>query len=97
MIACFVYLVCSSESPFVYRGFKNWKKAFGKSGYVDQHKRSEYHKIADEKAASFLHTHQPGTDILSSLNKQVNEQQIRTKGEILSIIDSCFRTERDSS
>ena len=77
----------SSESPFVCRGFKNWKKSLGKSGYINQHKRSEYHNIADEKAASFLHTCQPGTDILSSLNKQVNEQQIHTKGGILSIID----------
>ena len=77
----------SSESPFMCTGFKNWKKALGKKGYIDQHKHSETHRIADEKAALFLQTRQPGTDIRARIAKQVSEQQIRTKRGILSIID----------
>ena len=77
----------SSESPFVSKGFKNWKKALGKHGYIDQHRSSECHKISDEKAASFLQTQLPGTDIMARINKHISEQQIQTKKGILAIID----------
>jgi hypothetical protein len=76
-----------SDSPFVFSGFRNWKKALGKKTGIDQHTRSESHRLADEKATSFLQTRQPGTDIRALLTKQVAEQQIRTNKGILSIID----------
>ena len=77
----------ASESPFVSSGFKNWKKALGKAGYIDKHQNSESHKGADEKAALFLQTRQTGTDIYARIVKQVAEQQVRTSKGILSIID----------
>ena len=40
----------SSESPLVCTGFKNWKKALGENGYIDQHKDSVNHRIADKKS-----------------------------------------------
>ena len=76
-----------SESPFVSPGFKNWKKALGKKGYIELHKRSKTHKAAEEKAALFLLTRQPGMDIQARITKQVSDQQIRTYRGILSIID----------
>ncbi len=77
----------ASESPFVSSGFKNWKKALGKAGYIDKHQHSESHKGADERAALFLQPRQPGTDIHARITKQVAEQQVRTCKGILSIID----------
>ena len=75
-------------SPFVSTGFKNWKKALGRRhSYIEQHKRSENHKVAEEKVAIFLHTRQPGTDIASLLSEQVAQQQSCMKKGILSIID----------
>ena len=48
-----IYCVCfcdSSESPFVTSGFRNWKKALGKKlSYIEQHKRNESHKVAEER------------------------------------------------
>ena len=78
----------SSMSAFVSTGFRNWKKALGrKHSYIEQHKRSECHKSAEEKVAIFLHTRQPGTDIASLLSEQAAQQQSRMKKGILSIID----------
>ena len=68
-------------SPFVSTGFRNWKKALG--SYIEQHKRSESHKVALEKVVIFLHTRQPGTDIASRFSEQA--AQCRTKHCILSI------------
>ena len=77
-----------SDSPFVSSGFRNWKKALGKkTGYIDQHTHSENHRLAEEKAALFLQTRQPGTDFHAKLTKEVAEQQLRTTKGILSIID----------
>ena len=76
----------SSESPFVFKGFRNWKKALGKHGYIYQHRSSECHKISDEKAASFLQTQLPGTDIMAKMNKHVSEQQVQTKKAIIDVI-----------
>ena len=73
----------SSESPFISSGFMNWKKALGKNGYIDQHKHSEIHKVADERAALFLHTCQPGMSICAKLTKQVAQQEVRTTKGIL--------------
>ena len=43
-----------SDSPFVLSGYRNWKKAMGKkSGYIDQHTRSDSHRLADEKLLYF--------------------------------------------
>ena len=71
--------------PFVSTGFRNWKKALGrKYSYIEQHKRSESHKVAEEKVVIFR---QPGTDIASLLSEQAAEQQSRMKNGILSIID----------
>ena len=69
------------------KGFKNWKKAFSRHGSIDQHRRSECHKICDEKAALFLQTQLPGTDIMAQVNKHASEQQVQTKKGILAIID----------
>ena len=78
----------STESAFVKSGYRNWKKALGKDGYIDQHKNSTNHRTADERAAMFLQTHRdPSTDIRSALNKQHSQQQVRTTKGILSIID----------
>ena len=78
----------TAASPFVSTGFRNWKKALGrKHSYIEQHKRSDSHKVAEEKVAIFLHTRQPGTDIASLLSEQAAQQQSRTKKGILSIID----------
>ena len=85
-----VSCVCfgSSGSPFVSPGFKNWKKALdGKNGYIDRHTHSEAHKAAEEKAALFLHTRQPGMNIIAKISKHVAKQQVRTYKGILSIID----------
>ena len=87
---CCVSCICfgAAVSPFVSTGFRNWKKALGrKHSYIELHKRSESHKIAEEKVAIFLHTRQPGTDIVSLLSEQAAQQQSRTKKGILSIID----------
>ena len=60
-------------------GFKNWKKALdGKNGYIDRHTHSEAHKAAEEKAALFLHTRQPGMNIIAKISKHVAKQQVRT-------------------
>ena len=63
------------------------EKALGKHGYIDQHRNSDCHKISVEKAASFLQTQLPGTDIMARINKHVSEQQVQTKKGILAIID----------
>ena len=70
-------------------GFRNWKKALGiKKSYIDQHKLSEGHKVAEQKASLFLQqVHQPASNIGAMLSKQLTEQKIRTKKGILSIID----------
>ena len=69
------------HSPFVTTGFKNWKKALGiKKSYIDQHKLSEGHKVAEQKASLFLQqVHQPTSNIGAMLSKQLAEQLIRTK------------------
>ena len=78
----------TAASPFVSTGFRNWKKALGrKNSYIEQHKHSDSHKVAEEKVAIFLHTRQPGTDIASLLSEQAAQQQSHTKKGILSIID----------
>ena len=75
-------------SPFVSTGFRNWKKVLGRRhSYIEQHKHSESHKVAEEKVAIFLHTRQPGTDIASLLSEQAAQQQSYMKKGILSIID----------
>lgn len=59
-----------------------------KTGYIDQHTRSENHRLADEKAALFLQTRiKPCTNIRAMLSKLVSKQQLRTTKGILSIID----------
>ena len=71
-----VSCVCfgSSGSPFVSPGFKNWKKALdGKNGYIDRHTHSEAH---EEKAALFLHTRQPGMNIIAKISKHVAKHRI---------------------
>ena len=56
-ISCVCFGAAASESPFVSTGFRNCKKALGrKHSYIEQHKRSESHKVAEEKVAIFLHT-----------------------------------------
>ena len=94
-ISCLCFSALS-DSPYVLSGFRNWKKALGmKTGYIDQHTRSENHRLADEKAALFLQTRsKPGTNICAMLSKVVSEQQLRTT-KIIDII-YCFRTERHS-
>ena len=77
----------SSESPFVSSGFNKWKKALGKHGYIKRHAHSETHRAAEEKAALFLQTRQPGANIHARITKQVTEQQVCTYKGILSIID----------
>ena len=85
-ISCVCFGV--AMSPFVSTGFRNWKKALGrKRSYIEQHKRSDSHKVAEEKVAIFLHTRQPGTDIALLLSEQVKQQQSCIKKGILSIID----------
>ena len=75
-------------SPFVSTGFRKWKKVLGRRhSYIEQLKRSESHKVAEEKVAIFLHTHQPGTDIVSLLSEQTAQQQSCMKKGILSILD----------
>ena len=87
-ISCVCFGAAASESPFVSTGFRNCKKALGrKHSYIEQHKHSESHKVAEEKVAIFLHTRQPGTDITSLLSEQAAQQQSCTKKGILSIID----------
>ena len=54
---------------------------------INIYRSSECHKISDEKAASFLQTQLPGTDIMARINKHISEQQIQTKKGILAIID----------
>ena len=75
-------------SPFVSTDFRNWKKALGRRhSYIEQHKCSQSHKVAEEKVAIFLHTRQPGTYIASLLSEQAAQQQPCMKKGILSIID----------
>lgn len=66
-------------------GFNNWKRALGKKGHIQVHKRSETHKAAEENL--FLQARQPGMNIQARITKQVSEQQVRTYKGILSIID----------
>ena len=41
-------------SLFVSTGFRNWKKALvGRHSYIEQHKRTESHKVSEEKVAIF--------------------------------------------
>lgn len=78
----------NTNSPFISGGYKNWKKALGKKrGYIDQHKNSDGHNLAAQRAMCFLETRRPGTDIGARLSKEVSESQHRTKLGILSIID----------
>ena len=69
------------------KDLKIGKRALGKKDFIEIHKRSEAHKAAEEKAALFLQTRQPGMNIQAKITKQVSEQQIRTYKGILSIID----------
>jgi hypothetical protein len=77
----------NADSTFITGGYKNWKKALGKKrGYIDQHKHSDCHKLAAQRASCFLETRHPGTDIGARLNKEVSESQQRTKLGILSLL-----------
>ena len=69
-----------SESPFVKKGFKNWKKASGvKDNSLDKHMESSEHQMAEEKALKWLRNWKPGNDIAWKIVNQAAEQQIRTK------------------
>lgn len=69
-------------SPFVSKGFCNWKKAVGKKdGCLEKHMQSELHQDAEMRASCFLATRQPGIDIGVRLSRQIGEQQERVKGE----------------
>lgn len=89
------YCVCfgkeNTDSPFVKKGFKNWKKASGvKDNSLDKHMHSGEHQMAEEKALNWLKNCKPGNDIASKITKQVAEEQIRSKKGILSIIDTII-------
>lgn len=91
-----ICISATHHSPFVTTGFRNWKKALGiKKSYIDQHKLSEGHKVAEQKASLFLQqVHQPTSNIGAMLSKQLAEQQIHTKKGILSIIDVILTLEQ---
>ena len=72
-----------NESPFISKGFKNWKKAGAKA-------RSEGHQLSEEKMTNFLTTRRPGNDISARLQRQAAEQQHRTMKGVLSIIDEVI-------
>ena len=61
---CFGEKNTDSESPFVKKGFKNWKKASGvKDNSLDKHMQSSEHQMAEEKALNWLRNCKPGNDI----------------------------------
>ena len=61
------------------QALKTGKKALdGKNGYTDRHTHSEAHKATEEKVALFLHTRQPGMNIIAKISKHVAKQQVRT-------------------
>ena len=74
-----------SESPFMSKGFKNWKKASDE--HLDAHARSEVHQLSEEKMTNFLKTRCPGSDISARLHRQAAELQRWTMKGVLSIID----------
>ena len=86
-----IYCICFSnntvpnESPFISKGFKNWKKAGDER--LDTHARSEEHQLSEEKMTNFLKTRRPGNDISARLQRQAAEQQHRTMKGVVSITD----------
>ena len=72
-----IYCICFStntvpnESPFISKGFKNWKKAGDER--LDTHARSEEHQLSEEKMTNFLKTRHPGNDISARLQRQAAE------------------------
>ena len=78
----------TAESPFVSTGFRNWQKALGKDGKLDQHQGSEFHRLAEEKVTRILQTFEkPDAWVDAQLKKQLADQRVRTKLGLLSIID----------
>lgn len=86
-----IYCICFSnntvpnESPFISKGFKNWKKAGDER--PDTHAPSEEHQLSEEKMTNFLKTRRPGNGISARLQRQAAEQQHRTMKDVVSIID----------
>ena len=73
-----------NESPFMSKGFKNWKKAGDER--LNAHAHSEEHHLSEQKMTR-QKTRRPGNDISTRLQSQAAEQQHRTIKDVLSIID----------
>ena len=82
---CFSNSTGPNESPFISKGFKNWKKAGDE--HLDAHARSEEYQLSEEKVTNFLKTRCQGNDISARLQRQAAEQQHRTVKGVLTIID----------
>ena len=77
-----------NESPFISKGFKNWKHAGDER--LDAHARSKEHQLSKEKMTNFLKTRRPGNDISARLQRQAAEQQHHKMKGVLSIIDEAI-------
>ena len=78
------YCVCfgkdNTDSTFVKKGVKNWKKAPGvKHSSLDKHMHSEEHRMAEKKALSWLKNCTSGNNIASKIGVKFVNNKFKPK------------------